>query len=266
MDEKYRFTGLSLSTLISRAKLYVGYVVHEFLLKERWGNYLWFLLIFVWLFRLVYLGLRRSVSAELFPFIIMLLFYSAIFLITPLEFVFHLDTTFHRLFIQLYPLLILASLDGIDYKNQVMTVNFTWEEGDRLRTAVYIFGWKTHRKKIRQWFRKICQDKVTLVGQYFKFDLLYLYMSGDPVLAYWIDPRRLIVDDTLLWSFLYNEQQPEKGLKELSLLYGIADYSKLTVTGKSGNAKSCRDKNLHYYNCLDGAVTHTLRSDFLGYI
>lgn len=152
-------------------------------------------------------------------------------------------------------------IDGIPFKNQVVTVSFGWEDGGKIRTALYIFGLPNHRKKIREWFRKMTQHKIVCVGQNIKFDLLYLYFSGDSELPYWIDPRRLIVDDTMIWSFLLYEQQPEKGLKELSTLYGITDYSKAKITGKSGTAKSPWDKDLHYYNCLDSATTLMLRKD-----
>ncbi|KKL12399.1 hypothetical protein LCGC14_2536130, partial [marine sediment metagenome] len=50
--------------------------------------------------------------------------------------------------------------------------------------------------------------------------------------------RRLKIDDTLILSFLLYEQQPEKGLKELSMLFGISDYSKVMITANSGSAKS----------------------------
>lgn len=149
-------------------------------------------------------------------------------------------------------------VDGVEYKYQIVTVSFAWKDGDRIRTALYMFNFKAHRAKIREWFRRICKDKITCIGQNLKFDLLYLSMCGDQELPYWIDPRRLKVDDTLLMSFLLYEQQPEKGLKELSTLFGIADYSGVRISGKSGTAKSCRDKDLHYYNCLDSAATLVL--------
>ncbi len=52
----------------------------------------------------------------------------------------------------------------------------------------------------------------------------YLSSAGKE-LRYWIDPRRLRVDDTMILSFLLYEQQPEEGLKELATLFGISDYA-----------------------------------------
>jgi uracil-DNA glycosylase family 4 len=150
-------------------------------------------------------------------------------------------------------------VDKIPYGQQIITVSFAWRDGDhRIRTPLYMWRFKAHQKKIREWFRRISKDRIVCRGQNIKFDLLYLKSSGDPELAYWIDPRRLLLDDTLLLSFLLYEQQPEKGLKELSTLFGITDYSGVRVTGKSGNAKSCWDKELHHYNCLDAAATLVL--------
>jgi DNA polymerase I-like protein with 3'-5' exonuclease and polymerase domains len=151
-------------------------------------------------------------------------------------------------------------IDGIPFKDQVVTVSFSWyEDGKRIRTPLYMFRYKAHRKKIREWFRFMSKHKIVCVGQNIKFDLLYLYFCGDPELRYWIDPRRLLVDDTLITGFLLYEQQPEKGLKEQAILFGVTDYSKMPITGKGGNAKSCHDKNLHYYNCKDSATTLELR-------
>jgi len=145
-------------------------------------------------------------------------------------------------------------IDGVDFPDQVVCVNFSWRDSDlKMHSAEYVFSDKRHLGIIRQWFQRISQEGITLVGQNIKYDLMYL-ASADTELRYWIDPRRLKVDDTLILSFLLYEQQPEKGLKELSLLFGVSDYSKVKVTGKSGNAKSSWDKELHKYNGVDGVT------------
>ena len=154
-------------------------------------------------------------------------------------------------------------IDGVDFKDQVVCVNFSWRDFDgQIHSAEYVFSDPNHLQIIRQWFQEICRRKITLTGQNIKFDLMYL-ASTDTELRYWIDPRRLTVDDTLILSFLLYEQQPEKGLKELSMLFGISDYSKMKVTGKSGIAKSCWDKELHKYNGVDGVTTLKLREEML---
>ena len=155
-------------------------------------------------------------------------------------------------------------IDGVDFSDQVVCVNFSWRDvnGIDINSAEYVFSDPNHLRIIRQWFQVICQQKIKLVGQNFKFDLMYL-ASADTELRYWIDPRRLKVDDTLILSFLLYEQYPEKGLKELSTLFGVSDYSKVKVTGKSGGAKSPWDKDLHKYNGVDGVTTLKLWEELL---
>ena len=154
-------------------------------------------------------------------------------------------------------------IDGVDFKDQVVTVNFAWKDFcGKWHSAGYVFSDPRHLRIIRQWFQVICQKKIVLTGQNFKFDLMYL-ASADTELRYWIDPRRLTVDDTLILGFLLYEQHPEKGLKEMSTLFGISDYSKVMVSGGSGNAKSPWDKELHKYNGVDSVTTGKLKEELL---
>lgn len=153
-------------------------------------------------------------------------------------------------------------IDGIPYGKQVITVAFGYRDIHshspcRIRTPVYIFADPNHRKLIRKWIKGVIEAKSVLQGQNFKYDLLYLIMN-DPVLEKLLDPNLLKVDDTLIKTFLLDESQSEKGLKELSLLYGIANYQGLVVTGSKGNAESGRDPGLLYYNSLDSAATLVL--------
>jgi len=146
-------------------------------------------------------------------------------------------------------------IDGVDYDKQVVTVSFAYRDLTGLiRTPQYRWDVPRHRLIIRQWFRRLCKSKHVLTGQNIKYDLMYLWMA-DVELRYWINPNRLCVDDTLLWSFLLDEQQPEKGLKELSTLYGLVDYSNYKVMSKAGTAKSSADKHLHLLNSTDSAGT-----------
>uniref|UniRef100_A0A6M3JAZ9 Putative DNA polymerase n=1 Tax=viral metagenome TaxID=1070528 RepID=A0A6M3JAZ9_9ZZZZ len=154
-------------------------------------------------------------------------------------------------------------IDGVDFPDQVICINFSWRDlTGIIHSAEYVFSDSKHLQIIRQWFRVLSQKGITLVGQNVKFDLMYL-ASADRELRYWIDPRRLKMDDTLILSFLLYEQQPEKGLKELSMLFGISDYQKIMISGGSGNAKSPWDKELHKYNGVDGVTTLKLREELL---
>jgi len=156
-------------------------------------------------------------------------------------------------------------LDGIEYDKQVITVSIGYRENGNKRTHLYIFEDRIHRQRLEEWFKRIVKEKITLLGQNIKFDLLYL-ASADKGINYWIDPRWLRLDDTLLLGALLYEQQPEKGMKEVALLFGIADYGQLKVTAKTANAESAYDPNLHYYNCFDVAVTLTLYDELLARI
>lgn len=150
-------------------------------------------------------------------------------------------------------------IDGVPLGEQVITVAFGYIDKDAptgFRTYVYDF--QKHRHLTQAWFRKLGDSPgTTLLGQNIKFDLLYL-KANDVLLNYLINPLALRLDDTLLASFLFYEQRPEKGLKELATLFGLTDYGRLKVTAKSATAKSAKDPNLLYYNCLDVATTLAL--------
>ena len=149
-------------------------------------------------------------------------------------------------------------IDKIPYNQQVVTVAFGYKGTQGvMHTPVYRFDRVEDRQKIIEWFRRISYCDLLVVGQNIKFDLLYL-AAADKELGYWIDPGRIRIDDTLLASFLLYDLQPEKGLKEMSRLFGIADYSKMKVTGKSGTATGSNDPELHRYNAMDVYVTYQL--------
>lgn len=149
-------------------------------------------------------------------------------------------------------------VDKIPYDKQIVTVGFGWrDEEDVLRESTYRWDWPKHREYIRNWFERCVKSKITVIGQNLKFDLMYL-STNDRELRFWIDPSRLLIDDTLLLAFLWFEQRPEKGLKELAKLLGLYDYDALEVTGKHGAAKGPGDPKLHEYQAVDCAVTYLL--------
>lgn len=149
-------------------------------------------------------------------------------------------------------------VDGIPLGRQIVTVSFAYRAGPcRIRTPVYVFNDPAHRLMIRKWIKGAVESKRILQGQNFKYDMLYL-MANDAVLNRLLKPGSIQLDDTLIKAFLLDEQQPEKSLKELSILFGIASYKGLKVTGREGRATSSRDPDLLYYNCLDSATTLVL--------
>jgi len=145
-------------------------------------------------------------------------------------------------------------IDGIDPPHQVVSVALAWKNPEGEIITSY-YRWDGHRNSIRRWFRHLAGR--TIIGQNLKFDLLYLAYN-DSILDRLLTPGAYTLDDTLLASFLYYEQRPEKGLKELAALYGLADYNRMEVTGSSGTARNARDPNLILYNCTDAVVTYRL--------
>ena len=154
-------------------------------------------------------------------------------------------------------------IDGVPYGQQIITACFAYRDFSfkpspgRIRTCVYLFNNPSHLKTVRKWIKGVIETKNILLGQNFKYDLLYLKMN-DPFLDKLLSPNLVRVDDTLIKSFLLDEHQAEKGLKELCLLYGITSYRGLKVDGKQGNARSSNDPDLLYYNSLDSAATIVL--------
>ena len=157
-------------------------------------------------------------------------------------------------------------IDGVAYGQQIVTVAIAYRDflslscPGRIRTAVFRWDDSSQKCNFLNWCKVAVESKCILLGQNFKFDLLYLMMNSG-YLGKLLSPCRCTVDDTLVKAFLLDEQRPEKGLKELSLLFGIANYNGLRVTGKTGTAKSSNDPDLHYYNCLDAAATLVLSEE-----
>ena len=153
-------------------------------------------------------------------------------------------------------------VDGIDFKDQIVTVCFGFEENGHKRTCLYVWENESHRQMVAKWFAKIVREKIIVSGHNVKFDLLYLSYA-DPTLNYWISPQWLKVDDTMILSFLFDDQQPEKGLKQLSTLYGIAEYGDLTKIYDENRAEDAYDPKLHKLNCLDVASHLTIHDELL---
>ena len=143
-------------------------------------------------------------------------------------------------------------IDGIPYNKQIITCSIAYRDANyKLRTALYL--WSKHRKIIREWFRRAVQAQTTVIGQNIKFDLECLF-AADSALRPYIQPGRLVIDDTMMRTFLLYEQYPEKGLKEIALLLGIADYSARGISEMYQCAENENDPRLHLYNCTDSGV------------
>lgn len=144
--------------------------------------------------------------------------------------------------------------------DQIVSVAFSFRDSSG-NLQHYSYSYRKHIRDIQQIFARIVASDCLLVGQNLPFDILFLTMNN-PVLARTLDPRRLRLDDLATITFLYNDQQPETGLKEQAMLQGIFDYSKLALTAKTGTATSPFDPLLHKYNALDSATVLILYESF----
>jgi len=182
-------------------------------------------------------------------------------------------------------------IDGVKRGQQIVIVTLSWEEEScpRLSQSCFassrprseaspstsggcterhaVFVWKDwdDRRKLHAWIRKAIQDKCVLLGKHFLFDLMFLRYN-DPVLRYLLNiqtgPR---LEDLEIWNHLEYELRPEKGLKPLAELLGVATYKTLKVHAKDPNrrAKSPYDRNLWLYGATDTASTLRSRSVLL---
>lgn len=152
-----------------------------------------------------------------------------------------------------------ACIDNVPTGKQIVSVTFLYRDELGLFQAYY-YPFPGSYTRLLPWFKAAAQEGVVLVGQNIKFDISYL-RAHHPLYRYWLDPRRVVLDDTLLWSFLAYEHRPERSLKTLSYLFGIYDYSHDKVVGGHGKASSSRDPDLIKYNVIDCRNTYEL----LGY-
>lgn len=149
-------------------------------------------------------------------------------------------------------------IDSIPYCDQIVSVALSYYEKNGDIRSLY-FDFKAHKNLFHGWLAAAIAHNIPILGQNIKFDVQFLKRC-DPVSNNLLMPHRCILDDTMLWSFLLFEQRPERGLKELSRLFGLADYSSSKVTGSSGTASGPLDPDLIYYNVLDTLATLRLKT------
>ena len=155
-------------------------------------------------------------------------------------------------------------IDGIRRGAQIVTVALSWEDkpctpsnlspptsgsqpsssnssscsscsfagGTRERHAVFIWADARDRKILYEWMRRLESQGKTLLGKNILFDLMYLRYNS-PVFRYWLDcTKRLRLEDIGVWNHLDYELRPEKSLKPLAELLGVASYGSLLVNAK----------------------------------
>ncbi|KKK81583.1 hypothetical protein LCGC14_2811980, partial [marine sediment metagenome] len=92
-------------------------------------------------------------------------------------------------------------VDGVPFGKQIVTVAFGYRVSpDRIRTCQYIWNDPAHIKTIREWIKICIEQKSVLLGQNFKFDMLYMIMN-DRELGKMLVPGSLVLDDTMIEAF-----------------------------------------------------------------
>jgi len=153
-------------------------------------------------------------------------------------------------------------IDGVPPGKQIVSLCFGYQPGSPHETAPYqvYFYYPKYRQLVSRWLEAVATSGKPLLGQNIKFDVACM-RAHCAEWKHWLDPRRVRLDDTLLIGFLAYEGRPERGLKELSYLFGLYDYSRETVTANQ-QAASPDDPNLARYNGLDCYNTHRLAVEF----
>ncbi len=93
---------------------FFGFAYEELSRPRHWGELFWLVILGIWIYKLIFRKLRDIVSVELLFFGYMLCIYIIVCHLNVLDFYKVMTTTFDRLFIHLYPLLLLATFHGIE--------------------------------------------------------------------------------------------------------------------------------------------------------
>lgn len=103
--------------LARRVGAYWGLVLDQFDSGSQWGKRLWTLILAAWAFKAIYAGADRRrwlLGAEIYFVAFMFAVYSVVFWLTAFVFERTFESTFDRIFIHLYPLLLVATFRGVD--------------------------------------------------------------------------------------------------------------------------------------------------------
>lgn len=135
--------------------------------------------------------------------------------------------------------------DNIKRKDIVQTVGIS--NGGKSKVYIRQFGVDSKVFK-----------RLTLKGQNIPFDILTLW-HAIPTTRQWIVPFQTTLVDLSVRNFLDSDQRPERGLKEVAVLFGVDDYKDREVDIKRGERyPSSQDPRFLHYNARDCIVTDKL--------
>ncbi len=104
---------LSCAELFARIQRLFPLVVAEFSDPRHWGNRLWLIVLGAWILKLYRRKVKNLFNLEAVLFVFMFSLYLIVLVFTVWDFEQNLRWASHRLFIQIYPLLLIATFDGM---------------------------------------------------------------------------------------------------------------------------------------------------------
>jgi len=145
------------------------------------------------------------------------------------------------------------AVDGVCKEAMIETVGISWRDPKgELKHAIFVMKDRTHQRRLLAWIMKCQRDDnfKYLVGANIIFDLMYLrycYKEFEVCLNH-----HLPIWDTIISNYLYDENRPEKSLKNLAPLLRVTKYN---IGGDFQRFSDAHDPNLWKYNCQDTAAT-----------
>lgn len=146
-----------------------------------------------------------------------------------------------------------VQLDGVPRHRLIVSAALAWSDGQGVPVSMF-FRWPEHKDVLHAWLQRAKERGSVVVGKNLPFDVSYLRYADTAMRGVLSPPLRL--DDVSILNFLDFELRPEKGLKSLSELLGVADYQSLEVNASEDKkARSGDDPALALYNCTDAVAT-----------
>lgn len=145
--------------------------------------------------------------------------------------------------------------DHVSESNAIQTVGLAWRTpAGNLRGSVYV--WPEDSEMFLKAIAGLLRGdkRPRLLGKNLPFDLMFLRRFGGASGKLFEEPYWVLVDVGVS-SYLNYEIRPERSLKDLARVLGIADYSTTKSLKDDDLYESRFDEGLHHYNVMDCLVT-----------
>jgi len=145
--------------------------------------------------------------------------------------------------------------DGVLRHDMVLTVGLTWRDPttNALSTRVYLVQRPRHLRELLDHLQRV--ESLRILGSNIAFDVQYLW-EWDNRFQEIIRPETAELVELGAVNFLQNDQRTERGLKNLSLILNIANYTDDPVDLKTGQRYSgWKDPRLWQYQAKDTITT-----------